>query len=203
MNIKPFGERIALITVEETYSGKIQLPESRNREYVIGRCVAVGNGTYADGVSKPIYTRVGSTYLFQIDAMSRVNATFKVGEQLTLILHQADMICELASTEVSFESVSMVGHWTLVEPYIVRAEGSLIEIPDSAKETTQELQHFRLLKKGSAVTLDAEVGDEVFAARGRITPISLGDKIYGFIQDNFIFGSIPSVTEVIEIERAK
>ena len=187
-NIKPIGERIAIINTEEAYEGKIALPESRTKSHVHGKCVAVGSGKYPDGTTKEIYTKVGDVYLYQIDGAQQVNASFKIDNQLVLLLHQADMICRLNDKTVSFDTIDMMGHWLLVEPYFEHK--SEIIIPDTAKETQHELHHFKLAKKGPQADLDANVGDEIFPARGRLTPLNIDGKTYCFIQDNFIYGHL-------------
>lgn len=186
--IKPIGERIAIVNTEVAYEGKIALPESRHKTHVHGKCIAVGSGKYPDGTTKEMYAKVGEVYLYQIDGAQQVNATFKVDNEPVLLLHQADMICRLNDKVVSFDSLDMMGHWLLVEPYFQNE--STIVIPDSAKETQQELHHFKLAKKGPQADITANIGDEIFPARGRLTPLNIDGKTYCFIQDNFIYGHL-------------
>ena len=115
-NIKPIGERIAIINTEEAYEGKIALPESRTKSHVHGKCVAVGSGKYPDGTTKEIYTKVGDVYLYQIDGAQQVNASFKIDNQLVLLLHQADMICRLNDKTVSFDTIDMMGDRIKIVP---------------------------------------------------------------------------------------
>ena len=194
LKIKPAGERIAVVNTEEAYEGKIVLPESRMRTYVHGKCIAVGDGRYPDGHSAPVYARVGDVYLYQIDAQQQVNAAFTIEKQVVLMLHQADMVCKLNSKTVSLDTIDMMGHWMLVEPYYEST--STIVIPETAKDTQTELHHFRLVKQGELVGLDVNCGDEVFPARGRLTPLNIDGKAYCFIHDNFVYGHIPAVTPV-------
>lgn len=195
--IRPVGERIALINTEEAYEGKIVLPESAIRSHVHGKCIAVGNGIYPDGTEKEIYAKVGEVYLYQIDGAQKVNASFTIEGQIVLLLHQADMICRLNQKTVSFDSIDMMGHWLLVEPYYESTESAIV-IPESVKEKQSELHHFRLVKKGPQAAIEAETGDEIFPARGRLTPLNLDGKVYCFIQDNFIYGHVPSVVPLDE-----
>jgi co-chaperonin GroES (HSP10) len=193
--IHPVGERMALVNTEEAYEGKIVLPDSSVRSHVHGKCIAVGNGIYPDGTEKEIYVKVGEVYLYQIDGAQKVNASFNIDGQLVLLLHQGDMICRLNAKTVSFDSIDMMGHWLLVEPYYESTESTII-VPDSVKERQTELHHFRLAKKGPQSTIEAETGDEIFPARGRLTPLNIDGKVYCFIQDNFIYGHLPSVTQL-------
>ena len=188
--IRPIGERIAIVNTEVAYEGKIALPESAHKTHVHGKCIAVGSGKYPDGTTKEMYAKEGEVYLYQIDGSQQVNATFKVDNQPVLLLHQADMICRLNDKVVSFDTIDMMGHWLLVEPYFENK--SEIIIPDSAKETQHDLHHFKLAKKGPQADIRANVGDEIFPARGRLTPLNLDGKSYCFIQDNFIYGHLES-----------
>lgn len=188
MTIKPVGERIALVNTEEAYEGKILLPETRQRTHVHGKCIAVGNGRYPDGTVREMYTNVGDVYLYQIDASQQVNATYVVDGQPVQFLHQADMICKLTSKTVSFDTIEFMGHWLLVEAYVDVPK--TIIIPENVLEHQHELHHFRLVKKGPQVEIGAEIGTEIFPARGRLTPINLDGKTYAFIQDNFVYGHL-------------
>ncbi len=188
--IRPIGERIAIVNTEVAYEGKITLPESAHKTHVHGKCIAVGSGKYPDGTTKEMYAKEGEVYLYQIDGSQQVNATFKVDNHPVLLLHQADMICRLNDQVVSFNTIDMMGHWLLVEPYFENK--SEIIIPDSAKDTQHDLHHFKLAKKGPQADIKANLGDEIFPARGRLTPLNLDGKIYCFIQDNFIYGHLES-----------
>jgi co-chaperonin GroES (HSP10) len=188
--IKPIGERIAIINTEEAYEGKLALPESRSKTHVHGKCVAVGSGKYPDGTVKEIYAKVGEVYIYQIDGSQQINASFKIDNELVLLLHQADMICRLNDKTVTFDSIDMMGHWLLVEPSF-KSESTII-IPDTSKDSQHELHHFKLAKKGSHADIEANIGDEIFPARGRLTPLNIDGTTYCFIQDNFIYGHLQS-----------
>ena len=188
--IKPIGERIAIINTEEAYEGKLALPESRSKTHVHGKCVAVGSGKYPAGTVKEIYAKVGEVYIYQIDGSQQINASFKIDNELVLLLHQADMICRLNDKTVTFDSIDMMGHWLLVEPSF-KSESTII-IPDTSKDSQHELHHFKLAKKGSHADIEANIGDEIFPARGRLTPLNIDGKTYCFIQDNFIYGHLQS-----------
>ncbi len=190
--IKPIGERVAIVSLKESYEGKIILPESKRVEYLHGRCIAVGDGVDCNGTVKPIYAKVDEVYIYQLDQAQKVNATFSIDGQDILMLHQADMICRLNEKIVTMASVDMMGHWILVEPY-VESTGSIIVVPETVKEHQHELHHYKVLKQGQEVTLGCSVGDEIYPARGRLTPFSIEGKIYAFIQDSFIYGFSPAV----------
>jgi co-chaperonin GroES (HSP10) len=186
--IKPVGERIAIVNAEESYEGKIVLPDARQRQHIHGKCIAVGDGRMLDGTTKPIYTKPGDVYLYQVDDGTRVNCTFKIGKEVVMVLHQADMICRLKAKTVTLDTIDMVGNWLLVDTQL-ESTGDIV-IPDAAQHTLPELQHFFLVKKGDQSKIDAKVGDEIFPARGRLTPLSIDGKIYCFITDNFIYGHL-------------
>jgi co-chaperonin GroES (HSP10) len=83
-----------------------------------------------------------------------------------------------------------MGHWLLVEPSF-KSESTII-IPDTSKDSQHELHHFKLAKKGSHADIEANIGDEIFPARGRLTPLNIDGTTYCFIQDNFIYGHLQS-----------
>jgi co-chaperonin GroES (HSP10) len=191
--IRPAGERIALIPAKEEYEGKIALPESHQRQHLTANCIAVGDGKMVDGTQKKIYARPGASYLYQLDATQALISTFEVDGQHVVLLHQADLLCELHAKTITFDTISMVGHWLLIETYMPEKEGSRIVIPDAVKEHQHEMLHYRVAKKGPEAMTEADVGDEIYPARGRLTPLSIDGKIYCFLLDSFVYGFTPAV----------
>ena len=189
MKLTTFGERVALEIVSETYSGTIALPEKRSASFFIGRCIAVGDGKLIDGSQKEVYIKDGSVYMFQLDFSQRTNATFMVDKKPVLMLHQGDMIAELTSQEIKFDTVTMVGNWMLLKPYVEHS--SNIVLPENAGIESFEINHFRLAKP---VPFDPslKVGDEIFGGRGRMTTMDLDGQRYVFIHRSFVYGVLPA-----------
>lgn len=194
--LKPFGERIVLTSMEEGYSGKIVLPEKRQREYRVGRCVAVGNGchSFQQGDVQPakIYTAVGETYLFQVDEGTLKNCAYKRDGATYVFLHQADMIAKLNDPEVRIDTIDAVGHWVIVK-MVNRIKTGVIVLPENMSiDTAAPEVHFIVEKVGNAVSPDFDLvpGTEIALARSRLTTIQFDNQLYGFISDNFIYGLV-------------
>lgn len=183
MNFKLFGERVALEPVEQTYSGKVVLPQSAARVFDLGRVVAIGDGKVKDK-TVPLRVKVGDTAVFQANMMVAHNCRHDFGPKSKFIfLLQQDLIAVLHGTEIKLERFQVVGHWVLLQPF--DEVTGIIKTPDTATRPAR----YRAVQVGEDAP--AELLDkEVIVEKTRVSKISIGDRELAFIHQANVMGVV-------------
>lgn len=190
-NIKLYGERVALMPVEEDYSGSIQLPDGTNSTlgHELGKIKAVGDCRVKDE-QRPIFVNAGDVVLFQMNQMLAGQCLYRwQNKHLFMVLLQSDMIARLKSTKITLEGFEILGNWILLEPFAtpkIEVNGAIL-IPDNVQNSKDRL---RVIQLGSTVDLDVKVGDEVVPAKNRCNPIRIDGDDYVYIDKSSLAGVI-------------
>jgi len=185
-----FGDRISIIPVDESFEGKIEMPQTREKVHDLGQVIAVGNGK-VNGSDKlrEIFVKEGDLVLFQTNAMMVFNATTVIEGKSVLTLHQGDLIARLTSTVVKLENFNVIGKWILVEPFSPRT--SVIVTPENAPSAMLE-ERFKVTQRGNAVRDEIKVGDELILERSRCNRFDLNGEKFAYISDDSVYGVVLS-----------
>lgn len=192
------GDRVAIRELTEQVNTSLALPQERNKSYLIGEVLFVGDGTYR-GNTCVMYVRPGEKVLFQMNAIQAANSVYywrhsNNKPEPLFIVNIGDLIGRVNSTRVTTEEFEVLGDWVLVEPKVVRGEDELIVIPDTSKDPAlnQELfkYYFHSQGKDSRWSLDAEKGDELVVERTMVNPLEIDGTRFGFIPTDRVYGVV-------------
>jgi co-chaperonin GroES (HSP10) len=191
--LKLFGERVAVITVEEEIKGEIFLPEERNRNYELGRIIAVGDCKNLEGAQKPAWASVGDMVLYQLIGPQDQNSKFVMDGKAIRILNQNDLLGRLSNPLVCLENFQILGQWVLLRANLEQV--STIHIP--ARYVPPQNYRFHVVQKGDGVSIPLDVGQEVYAERNRTTHLEIkpsnpetpvSDQVFGFCHYQWVYG---------------
>lgn len=188
-----FGDRVAVVMVEEKWSGKIVLPENRNKMFLMGQVVAQSCANLPMKDRPGFVAGIGDTVLFQVN-LSNSGFTF-CGKPATVI-HPCDLIAKLDKPTSDFSGFSVLGNWVLVRKLARDKKAGGILLPDTVADDPAS-QRFEVAQVG-AWTADLKVGanwqlspgQEVILERNRLNPISVGGADYGYIDKSFVHGVV-------------
>lgn len=180
-NIKSFGDRVVVEIVEEEYDGMLFVQERRNSaHHAIARVVCESPKLKDVGV--------GDIVWFQFNKVVSDSCAFVCDGSQKLSLHYKDVLGKLSSTKITVDSLTMVGAWVLVKPFLNAPKSGII-IPDTAKESSPEHVRFALTKCGESASdvKQHASGVELVLNKNYVNRIDLGGESYAYIsQDNVL-----------------
>jgi co-chaperonin GroES (HSP10) len=192
--LKLFGERVAVVTVEEEIQGSILLPQERNRNYELGRVIAVGDCRTLEGDQKTAWAIIGDMVLYQLIGPQEQSSKFVLDGKAIRILHQNDLLGRLSSPVVCLENFQILGQWVLLRANL--GVVSTIHVP--ARYAPVENYRFYVVQKGEGVNIPLEIGQEVYAERNRTTHLEIKptkvengpseSEVYGFCHYQWVYG---------------
>ena len=193
MSLRPIGQRVAVKLVETDIfsAGGIIIPNKRNQHFnKLGRVLAVGDGKVGKD-QHTMFVKKGDLCFFQLEEQQASNVSYVDREEgLIYFLHNLDMIGTLKRPVLELDSFHVVGSWILVKVAMRSSLSSSTIILPSSDNTTHELQTYTIVQVGSGVKLGVEVGQELSLARSRCNPIWLGQELYGWIEERFVYGAM-------------
>jgi co-chaperonin GroES (HSP10) len=198
-----FGERVAVIAVEEEMQGSIFVPQERNKAYELGRVLAVGDCKRPDGKQQGPWVREGDIVLYQLIGAAHQEATkYVLDGHAIRILNQNDLLGRLSSTSVLLENFEILGNYVLLRA-VPGQMSPTIKVP--SQFVPRECWRFFVVQKGAGVDIPINLGQEVYAERDRTTPLEIQSRhklldqrgreieesqIFGFCNYQCIHGSL-------------
>ena len=175
MKIKMFGPR-CLVEHYRPKSGKsaIIIPDATQQvdTHRFGKVVVVGDGRLKNQlVEKPLVS-VGDVVMFQVNQVMLDTQKFVIENRNCMNLLQSEIIGRLRGDDITVDNLEMVGDYLLLKHFFRQPEGSKIVLPDGLmKQSAPDFIYFNVVLKGSTVDKPVNVGDEVIANLGRLTPL--------------------------------
>lgn len=173
MNVKLFGRRCLVEFHRPKTVSKIVIPDAAQQHdsHRMGIVRFIGNGR-VNGTTEASLVKVGDVVLFQLNGMMEATQKYVLDGKHYLNILESDFIARINGDDVSEENMEMLGDYVLLKHFVRDTPGSLIILPDSAvRRAAPEFIYFRCAKKGSTVDLPFNVGDELIANFGRLTPM--------------------------------
>ena len=189
--ISVYGNRIAIIEIDEPVEGVLALPQNRERaDYRLGETTCVGDAVRAS-------LKVGQRVLFQIPEAIQKTATYSYpavddGPNKFVVIAGDDVFGTLAELKLSLENFKIAGDWVLCKMVEMKAKDEMIIRPDTASIRLSDL-HFDCLQVGDTVFPVDEAhayapGDRIFIERARATPIILNGEELIIIHKSSVIG---------------
>ena len=190
--INLFGERVAIVELEEEIESEIALAGKRNYSYFVGK-------VHAASKKAQEILNVDDTVLFQAPTDMRtgkvMGQVFKAGDEIVQIQHSRDMIARLGKgTVVNIDTFEPLGEWVLAEARLIKRESTIL-LPDNVRETP-DFFRYHVVKKGSKVPEEIQVGDEIVVEPNRLNPIGLSGKNYFYCDRGQIAGVVGNTDHI-------
>lgn len=192
--IRLFGPRVLIEHVKPEETGRLYIPDSseKNDLHRIGRVLVVGDGREKGEVVPPL-VQEGDLVVFQINDVIANTQKFKADGKMMLYLRQDDLLAKLETPSVTFDGMTMLGEYLMIEPRLNRVS-NIIEVPDSVAKSN-DFVYFTITKKGNRVTVPVLDGQEVIVNLGRVTPMFITAKGHvqrevGYIHQSYIHGCV-------------
>ncbi len=180
--MKLFGDRVALVLVDEEYEGLLVPSPTAHKQYVLSRIVATGAGCSE--------VKLGDIVLWQNNGIIERQCRYKLNNQYLFVLLRSNLVARLTSHYVKLKNFQILSEYCLVRK-TVEQPSKLITVPDSAQETHPDMVlRFYLEQKGSEVPLDIKPGDELILDRSTANPIELDGEAFCYIHRNYILGVV-------------
>lgn len=147
--ITVYGNRIAIVEIDEPVEGVLALPQNRERaDYRLGEVTCVG-----DKVKCAL--SVGTRVLFQIPEAIQKTATYSYpavddGPNKFVVISGDDVFGTLKELKLSVENFKIAGDWVLCKMVEMKAKEEMIIRPDTASIRLSDL-HFDCLQVGDTV----------------------------------------------------
>lgn len=195
-----FGDRVLFEPVDEELVGSILLPQTRNKQYELGRVLQVGNGRVRDANNvikdTKLIVKPGDIIWFQVIPQMMANCALRLRGKTYLNVVQHDLIGRLKSTTVTLENFEILGYWVLLDSFEdPLKEESKIYIPDTVKENPVRALRYYVKQKGEFVT-DINVGDEVVLDKRAAQMVTLNGDPYFYTDSRYIQGVAESTPEL-------
>lgn len=185
MKLNLFGDRVAIVKVEEEFDGKIIIPDNTHQQHWIGRIVSTSPKVHEEGEFKN-----GQLVMFQTNAMMEFNNSVRVGDSDVMVLHPNDIISILDGMVVKLENFKIASQWVLLKGEDVGQVSSII-LPDQGKQQNSHYIRWFVEQKGAKTAKNLfKVGDEVAVQKGRCNPISINHDTYFYVTQDNLHGVI-------------
>lgn len=177
---KLFGDRVALQLVEEEYEGMLVPAPTEQKMHMLSKVLAVGDK--CKGV------KVGDIVFWQWNALIERNCKYMLNGQPMFVMLRGNLVARLGSRLVKLKDFEVLGEYCLARR-VVEQPSKLIVLPDAAEQTNPEMVlRFYLEQKGSEVTLEMNVGDELVVDRNAANPVSIEGTNYSYVHKNYVLG---------------
>jgi len=177
MNVKLFGPRclVEFHRPKADASRKIIIPDAAQQRdtHRMGVVRCIGDGR-VKGKDEPVPALVkeGDLVLFQSNDMMLATQKFVLDGKHYMNLLQSELLARINGDDINVDNMEMLGEYVLLKHFIRQEAGSTLFLPDSAvRQSAPDFIYFRCAKKGTTVTAEFNVGDELVVNFGRLTPL--------------------------------
>jgi co-chaperonin GroES (HSP10) len=175
MNIRMFGHRCLVEHYRpKTSKSAIIIPDATEQKstHRFGKVVAVGDGIFRDKpLQKPV-VKMDDIVMFQINQVMENTQKYVLDDRHFMNLNQGEVIGRLTGGDITIENFEMVGEFVLLKHFFRQPKGTKIILPEDAmRQSASDFIYFKVMLKGGSVDKPFEIGDEVVANYGRLTPI--------------------------------
>jgi co-chaperonin GroES (HSP10) len=185
-----FGDRVAVMDLEEENDTGIVLPENRQRQYCIGLVVAVGDGRVrGEAKVRHMWLKPGDVVFMQFNGMMIAHCGCQVEGVKVLVIPQGDVIATLDSERVHADTFHVTGAWVLCRIEMPEKVGR-IYLPDQSVFEAPGRPRYYVSQAGPAAEIDVKAGDEVKLDPGRANPFKLGANLMVYIDQGFIHAKV-------------
>jgi len=189
--LKVYGDRVALIEVEEENDTGLFFPEDRKRAWLLERVIAVGDGVVR-GEDKPrtMWLHVGDIVLLQFYEIMIAQCGCKIGDSRILIVPQGDVIGTLDEKRITAETFHVTGNWLLCRVEVPQQVGGIYLPNGQQLQSSAGRPRYFVIEAGPGVGLDLAAGDEVKLNPGRANPIKMQGTLVVYIDRDSVLAKV-------------